>query len=79
VFVEDCLRDRVVLVCVVGEGCEKVEDVIDELVVGDGSDLERFLTTTAHAGESLDEVRRFARGWSLGVDPASPIQEVRLV
>jgi hypothetical protein len=28
-FVEDCLRDRVELIAVVGEGCEAVHDRID--------------------------------------------------
>src|SRR4051794_39524485 len=77
-FVEDCLRDRVVLVCVVGDDCSRVEDVIDEIVVGGGSDRSRFLTTTSHPGEPLDEVRKFAAAWTLDVDPGSPVSEVML-
>ena len=77
-FVEDCLRDGVVLVCVVGDDCGRVEDVIDEIVVGDGSNRSRFLNTTSHPGESLDEVQKFAAAWTLDVDPQSPIREVTL-
>src|SRR3954468_10709469 len=36
-FVEACLRDSVSLIAVVGEGASRVEDMIDELVVADGS------------------------------------------
>jgi hypothetical protein len=52
-FVEKCLQDQVVLVCIIGDDCARVEDVIDELVVGDGSDPSRFLNTTSHPHESL--------------------------
>jgi acylphosphatase len=41
-FVEDCLADGVVLIAVLGPDSEKVEDLIDELVVGDASDKSRF-------------------------------------
>ena len=35
-LVEDFIRDGVIFVGVVGEDCARVEDIIDELVVGDG-------------------------------------------
>ena len=56
-FVEECLRDGVELVCVVGPDCERVEAVIDELVVGDGSDRGRFLQTSSHEDEDISDVR----------------------
>jgi hypothetical protein len=77
-FVEKCIQDKVVLVCVIGNDCARVEDVIDELVVGDGSDPNRFLNTTSHPGESIAKVREFAEAWTLDVDPTSLVQEVRL-
>ncbi len=77
-FVEKCIQDKVVLVCVVGNDCARVEDVIDELVVGDGSDPERFLNTTSHPNDTIGEARKFAEAWTLDVDPAGPVQEVRL-
>ena len=77
-FVEKCLQDKVVLVCVIGDDCARVEDVIDELVVADGSDPSRFLNTTSHPHEPIAEVREFAEAWSLDTDPTAPVQEVRL-
>lgn len=77
-FVEACIRDKVVLVCVVGCDCRKVEDVIDELVVGDGSDPTRFLNTTSHPNEHIDLVEEFAKAWTIGVDTTTAVQEVSL-
>lgn len=62
-FVEQCLSDGVQLVCVAGPAAEDVEEAIDWLVVGDGRDKRRFLMTTAHPHETLDEVVAFATGW----------------
>ncbi len=62
-FVERCLTDAVELIAIVGEGCERVEDIIDEIVVGDGSDDGRYLTTSSHPGESFEQVLEFARDW----------------
>jgi hypothetical protein len=36
-FVEACLRDKVGLICVVGDQSRLVEDIIHEVVVGDGT------------------------------------------
>jgi len=47
-FVETCLADGVVLIAIFGSDCEKVEDLIDELVVGDASDESRFVMTSSH-------------------------------
>ncbi|MGY3611156.1 MULTISPECIES: hypothetical protein [unclassified Bradyrhizobium] len=38
-FVEQCPRDKVALIAVVGEGAARIEDIIDELVMGDASDI----------------------------------------
>src|SRR5471030_1540505 len=77
-FVEECLRDEVVLVCVIGDDCQRVEEVINEAVVGDGSDDGRFLITTSHPGETLTEVLAFAEAWKLQADIKPAVQEVRL-
>jgi hypothetical protein len=45
-FVEKCIRDKVSLISVVGEGAARIEEIIDELVVGDGSDCTRFIATS---------------------------------
>ncbi|VAV86477.1 hypothetical protein MNBD_ALPHA08-2505 [hydrothermal vent metagenome] len=62
-FVEKCLRDQILLICVVGDNCQEVEDQIDWLIVGDGSDEGRFITTTSHPDETLSDVIEFAEAW----------------
>eukprot|EP01037_Dinobryon_pediforme_P033461 gene33461-38903_t len=58
-FVEECLRAGIKWIAVVGDECSRIEDMIDELVVGDGSDLSRFIMTTWHENQSLSEVVEF--------------------
>ena len=58
--VEAWLRDGVTLVAVWGPDCERTHDLIDEMVVDDGSDPSRFLMTSWHADETLAEAREFA-------------------
>ena len=77
-FVEQCIQDRVVLVCAIGPDCRRVEEVIDELVVGLGDDPSRFINTTSHPSESIEEVRSFAEAWTLDVDTTLPVQVVTL-
>lgn len=62
-FVEKCLRDQVVLIAVVGDGCRHLEDLIDEIVVGDGSDQSRFIVTTSHPDDSVEDAIEFATHW----------------
>ncbi len=58
-LVEQFIEDRVTFVGVVGTDCSKVEDVIDELCVGDGSHPYPILTS-AHPEQSLEEAVAFA-------------------
>ena len=60
-FVEACLRDRVVLIAVVGANASEVHDQIDELIVSDGADAGRFILTSFHIDETLEEVLAFAK------------------
>ena len=76
-FVEDCLRDRVVLIAVVGEGCAHVEDLIDEIIVGDGLDDSRFIVTSSHPDESVEEALEFAESWTCE-DGREGVQKVTL-
>lgn len=62
-FVEQCLFDGVCLIAIIGDGAEALEDAVDWLVIGDGADKSRFLVTSAHPEESLEEVLEFAAGW----------------
>jgi hypothetical protein len=59
-FVEQCLRDGVKFVAVMGDNCARIEELIDELVVGDGSDDGRFILTSSHPDERLESVIDFA-------------------
>jgi tetratricopeptide (TPR) repeat protein len=81
-FVEACIRDNVSLVCVIGHDCERVHDVIDELIVGDGSNPARWEfgpVTAGHEGQTLEEVRDFARQWEIEGVASGTIEEVRLI
>jgi len=75
-FVERCLRDGVSLVAVFGPGSGRIEDIIDEIVVGDGFDPQRFLVTTSHPNEPFDDVLNMAKVWEMELGGA--IAEVRL-
>ena len=75
-FVEACLADRVDLIAIWGEGCEAVEDDVDWIIVGDGSNPDRYITTSSHPGEPLEEVLNMARCWR--VEGREGIEIVRL-
>ena len=60
-LVEQFVADGVKFVAVVGQDCGQVEDIIDELVVGDGTDLSRFILTSSHPDETIEDVVDFAR------------------
>ncbi len=74
-LVEDFIKDGVELVAVVGMDCSRIEDIIDEIVVGDG-DRDYDLLTTSHPGETVDQVVKFAR--SLHVKNEQEVQVVVL-
>lgn len=75
-LVAEFVRDGVVFVGVVGAGCARVEESIDELVAGKGGDGERHILTSSHAGESLEEAVRFAE--SLTGDFAGEAQVIEV-
>ena len=74
-FVEQCLKDGVRLIAMWGEGAEALEEDVDWLVIGDGADESRYITTSSHPGESLEEVLEFASLWNCEREGLS---EVRL-
>jgi hypothetical protein len=75
-FVEQCLRDRVSLVAIVGPDCARIEDLIDEIVVADGSDPDRFVCTSSHPDEPFGDVVNMVECWDL--ERRGPYQEVHL-
>jgi hypothetical protein len=75
-FVEQCLRDQVSLIAIVGPDCVRLEDTIDGIIVGDGSNPDRFICTSSHPGEPLDDVLEMAELWD--TEQGGGVQEVRL-
>jgi hypothetical protein len=63
-IVEEFIRDGVIFVGVVGRDCARVEDIIDEIVVGDG-DRDYDLLTSSHPGASVEQAVAFARSLTL--------------
>jgi hypothetical protein len=58
-LVEEFIRDRVTFVGIVGKDCAKVEEIIDEIVVGDG-ERDYNLLTSGHPNETVEEAVCFA-------------------
>lgn len=75
-LVEQFLADGVAWVGAVGVDCGLVEDIIDEIVVGDGSDDSRFILTSAHPDASIAEVIEFGALVTSAGD--GPVQVVEL-
>ena len=75
-FVEQCIQDAVSLMAIVGPGSVELENAIDGLIIGDGSDPRRFICTTSHPDEAYDEVVNMVECWEL--DRHDPYQVVRL-
>ena len=67
-FVERCLTEGVSLLAIVGPEAGALEDQVDWIVVGDGSNPSRFLCTTSHPDEPLDDVLSMANAWDAGAD-----------
>ncbi|MCT7663431.1 hypothetical protein [Shinella kummerowiae] len=65
-FVERCLSEGVFLLAIVGPGADKLEDEVDWIIVGDGNDPNRFLCTTSHPNEPLEEVIGMANAFDAG-------------
>jgi hypothetical protein len=59
-LVEKFMEDRVIFVGVVGHECSKIEEIIDEICVGNGSNPYDMLTSS-HPNESVNEAVDFAR------------------
>jgi len=58
-LVERLIAGGLTYIGVAGRDCAKIEDIIDDIAVGDGSNP-RFVLTTSHPDESLEDVIQFA-------------------
>jgi hypothetical protein len=74
-LVAQFIKDGVTFVGVVGKDCSKIECIVDEICVGDGSNA-YFILTSSHPEESLEEASIFAR--SLTGEFSGEIQVVEL-
>ena len=59
-LVENLIRDGVSFIGVVGPNSSHIEDLIDEIVVGDGG-RDYDLLTSSHPNETIEEALEFAR------------------
>jgi hypothetical protein len=75
-FVEQCLADGVSLLAICGPGSDLLEDTVDRLVIADGSRPDRFLCTTSHPNELLDDVLAMTNAWE--TDKGGIVEQVRL-
>ncbi len=75
-FVEQCLRDQVALVAIVGDDADEIEDRIDDILVDDGSDPSGFFVTSSHMDEPIEDVLFFAQAYE--ADQGGEVQEIRL-
>ena len=75
-LVEAFIADGVKYVGVVGQDAELTEDIIDECVVGDGSDHTRYILTASHKVESVEYALQFAQ--SLTGESEGAVQLVEL-
>ncbi|MBL8650447.1 MAG: hypothetical protein JNL35_08600 [Sphingopyxis sp.] len=64
------------LLAIIGPGSPELEEKIDWMVVGEGDDPSRFLCTTSHPDESLEDVINLVECWEM--ERNDPFQEVRL-
>jgi hypothetical protein len=72
-LVADWIKEGMVFLGVVGVDAAKLEDIADDVAVGDGSDP-YFLLTTSHPGETLAEAVEFAE--MLTGEHAGPVRVV---
>jgi hypothetical protein len=63
-LLQELLASKIELFCVVGRDAEVWEDALDWMCVGTAGEGKHFITTTAHAGESVEEVIAFAEQFS---------------
>lgn len=59
-LVEEFIRSGVKFVGCVGTDCDRLEDLIDEIVVGDGTDEIRCVLTSSHKEMTLGDAVEFA-------------------
>ena len=78
-LLNDMIDARVLLFCSVGKDCERWHDVMDEIIVGDGTtELDFDMMTTWHTNETLDEVIEFAKIFYIDYPDNETVQVVEV-
>lgn len=73
------IEQKVLLFCSVGKDCELWHDIMDEMLVGDGSfERDFFMITTWHTDESLAEVVEFAKSFNIDHPDNETVQVIRI-
>lgn len=62
-FLQELVDSKIELFCAVGVDAERWEDALDWLCVGPDGSGTHHITTTAHPGETEEEVIEFARSF----------------
>ena len=62
-MLKELIERKIELFCVVGKDCEKWEEALDWMCIGENGEEIVFVTTTSHPNESLEEVKTFAKEW----------------
>jgi hypothetical protein len=73
-LVQTFMRDGVTFVAVAGNDVSLIEDTIDEICVGDGTQPPYSMLTSSHPNEPLTGVVAFAE--SIGLEFTGPVQIV---
>lgn len=56
-ILQKLINEKILLFCTVGKDCELLHDIMDELIVGNGTtELDFDLITTWHPDETIEEV-----------------------
>jgi len=63
-MLKELIQRKIELFCAVGKDCEKWEEAMDWLCIGDNGEEIGFVTTTSHPNEPLEEVKAFAKEWN---------------
>jgi phosphoheptose isomerase len=77
ILVEDFVQRGVTFIAVVGQDCARIEDLIDEIVVGDGTN-DRFILTSSHPNETVADAVAFAKSLT-GQYEGEEVQVVEII
>ena len=78
-LLKDLINAKVHLFCTVGKDCELWHDIMDEIIVGDGTVENNFdMVTTWHNDETLEEVIDFAKFFDIDHADNETVQVIEI-